>query len=115
MSDPRDIGPQDVWRNQPLSDEAFINERAKVYGEPVDCWTRVAKVWSGVLGVEVSAAEAVLCMVGLKLIRTAITPDYDDNYTDIGGYAEIFRRIMGDDMIEASTVEEYLRKKGVRQ
>ena len=89
-------------------DVEFIDERSRVYGEPVDCWTRVAKVWSGILGYEVSAAEATLCMVGLKLIRTAITPDYADNYTDIGGYAEIFRRIMGEDMIQAKTVEEYI-------
>jgi hypothetical protein len=90
------------------SDEEFIDERSRVYGEPVDCWSRVAQVWSGVLDAEVSAADAVLCMIALKLVRTAITPDYSDNSTDIGGYLEIFRRIIGDDMIEASTVDEYV-------
>ena len=93
------------------SDEEFIDERSRVYGEPVNCWSRVAQVWSGILDHEVTAAEAVLCMVGLKAVRTAITPDYADNYTDIGGYADIYRRIIGDDMVWASTVEEYLLKR----
>ena len=96
------------------SDERFINERSRVYGEPVNCWSRVAQVWSAILDHEVTAAQAALCMVGLKAVRTAITPDYSDNFTDIGGYAEIYRRIIGDDMVEASTVDEYLRKREVR-
>jgi hypothetical protein len=102
---------EEGWQPPTVSDQAFIDERSRVYGEPVDCWSRVAQVWSGILDAEVSAADAVMCMMALKLVRTAITPDYSDNSTDIGGYLEIFRRIIGDDMVEASTVDEYVAKR----
>jgi Domain of unknown function (DUF6378) len=93
--------------------EKFIDDRSKVYGEPVDCWTRIAQVWTGILAVEVTPAEAVLCMIGLKAVRTAIAPDYADNSDDIDGYLEIFRRLVGTDMVRARTVEEYLQVRRV--
>jgi hypothetical protein len=55
-----------------------------------------------------------LFMMGLKLVRTAQCPDYSDNSDDIEGWLGIFRQVIGDDMIEARLVSEYLEKKATR-
>ena len=55
--------------------------------------------------------QVALCLLGYKLIRTADTPDYSDNSDDIAGYLDIFRGIVGDRMIHARSVSEYLEKK----
>jgi hypothetical protein len=50
----------------------------------------------------------------LKLVRTSHTPDYSDNSDDIEGYLDIFRKVVGEDMVHARTVSEYLLIKGAR-
>ena len=89
----------------------FIDRRSQVYGEPVECFTRIAQVWSGILGVEIQPWQVPLCMIGLKSVRTSLAPDYSDNSDDIDGYLDIFRRIIGKDMIEARSVSEYIKQK----
>ena len=49
------------------------------------------------------------------MLRRQHTPDYSDNSDDIEGYLDIFRTLVGDDMVHARSVEEYLvQKQGVR-
>src|SRR5690606_15984978 len=42
------------------------------------------------------------------------TPDYSDNIDDIDGWVRMAREIVGERMIQARTVEEYLEKKEER-
>ena len=92
-----------------------IDRRIAVYGEPVEIFSRAAQIWSGILGVEVDAFDVPLMLIGYKLLRTQHTPDYSDNSDDIEGYLDIFRTLVGDDMVHARSVEEYLvQKQGVR-
>jgi Domain of unknown function (DUF6378) len=104
-------------RMNPRSDllHEVIDERVQVYGRPVDTFPRVAQIWSGILGFEVSAADVTLCLIGYKLLRTQVTPDYSDNSNDIEGYLDIFRQIQGKDMVHARSVEEYVAEKSARQ
>lgn len=95
--------------------EAFINERSRVYGDPVSTFARIAQVWSGILGTEVNACDVPLMQAGMKLVRTQVTPDYSDNSDDVEGYLDIFRQVVGDGMVHARTVEEYLRIKRERR
>lgn len=88
--------------------EELIDERMQVYGDPVETFPRVAEIWSGILGHQVTATDVTLCMMGYKMLRTQLMPDYSDNSDDIVGYYEIFRRIVGDDMVHARSVEDYL-------
>lgn len=88
-----------------------IDGRVGVYGDPVSSFARVAEVWSGILGFPVSATDVPLCLIGLKLVRTQVTPDYSDNSDDVEGYLDIFRQVVGDDMIHARSVTEYLEKR----
>lgn len=88
-----------------------IDERVKVYGEPVEMFTRTAEIWSGILGHHVNATDVPLCLIGMKMVRTTQAPDYADNSDDIESYLDIFRKLVGDDMIEARSVTEYIEKK----
>lgn len=85
-----------------------IDARRKVYGEPTDMFPRVAQVWSGILGHEVQATDVPLLLMGYKLLRTAECPDYSDNSDDIEGYLAIFRELVGEDMVHARSVAEYV-------
>lgn len=88
--------------------QKLVETRSSVYGDPVDSFVRIAQVWSGIIGHDIHAYEVPLMMSGLKLVRTDITPGYSDNSDDIDGYLEIFRIIMGPDLVHARSVSEYL-------
>ena len=99
-------------RNETLTE--VIDGRRGVYGEPRENFGRVAQVWSGIAGAEITAEMVPLMLIGYKAVRAAITPDYSDNSDDIEGYLDIFREIVGEDMIHARSVSEYLAKREER-
>ena len=88
-----------------------VDKRVSVYGDPVEGHIRIAEVWSGILGFKVEPYQVPLCMMGMKLVRTSVTPDYADNSDDVEGYLDIFRQMVGKDMIHARDTKEYLRLK----
>lgn len=94
--------------------DAVLEDRGQAYGDITEGMVRIAQIWSGILGFEVQPVQVPLMMVGLKLSRASITPDYSDNYTDIEGYTSIARTVIGSDMIEASTSSDYVNKKRQR-
>jgi len=99
-------------RTQTLAN--VIDRRVQVYGEVVPSFERIARVWSGILDHEVSAVDVTLCMMGLKMVRAQITPDYADNSDDVDGYLDIMRKIVGKDMIHARSVDDYIVEKNGR-
>lgn len=91
--------------------EELIEGRRSVYGQPRDTFPRIAQVWSGIVGHEITPEMVPLMMIGHKLVRAVIAPDYSDNSDDVDGYLAIFRELVGPDMINARSVEEYLLQK----
>ena len=86
-----------------------------MYGERVKNMENVAKVFSGILGIEVRPDQVTLLMMGYKLVRASGTPDYEDNIKDVEGYALMFREIIGEDMIAAVNTDEYIAEKNRRE
>ena len=76
---------------------------------------QIALVWSGIIGAPVKATDVPLMLMGMKLVRTAQAPDYSDNSDDVEGYLDIFRQLVGDDMIEARSVNDYIAAKQARR
>jgi Domain of unknown function (DUF6378) len=92
----------------------LIDDRVAVYGDPVVTFVQIAQVWSGIIGYEIEPCEVPLMLIGMKLVRTAQAPDYSDNSDDVEGYLDIFRRIVGADMVHARTIEQYVNLKAAR-
>lgn len=89
----------------------IIDRRVRVYGNPNENFERIAQVWSGIVGHPIKAVEVPLMMAGMKLVRTQVSPDYSDNSDDIDGYMDIFRALVGDEMIQARSVSDYIEQK----
>ena len=51
--------------------EQLLNDRGADYDAPLPNHRRIAAIWTAILGHEVTAHQAALCMVGVKLAREA--------------------------------------------
>jgi len=77
-------------RVEALRDAARIinGSRDAHYGNPIDNFDRISKIWSVILGVEVSPEDVAMCMAGLKMARYASKSGFQpDTWIDIAGYA----------------------------
>lgn len=106
-------GHLNTSRNENLTE--VIDDRVKVYGDPTVTFVQIAQVWSGLLGHEVQPTDVPLLLMGMKMVRTSQAPDYSDNSDDIEGYLDIFRKLVGDDMVHARSVDEYVEKSRARR
>lgn len=68
-------------------------DRQKEYGHPRDDWERTAKIWSAILGIDVTPEQAMLCMVGTKMSRLVHSPHHHDSLVDIIGYTICYDRL----------------------
>ncbi len=75
-----------------IATEAFdliTGDRNASYGDPKADFERVAKVWSGLINAklkaDLTAEEAIIMMIGLKLCREVHKPKHDTR-VDIIGY-----------------------------
>ena len=89
----------------------LLAQRQEVYGDRNDNMVRTAMMWSGFLGHEIKPWQVPIMMSLYKMYRLGVTPDYSDNIDDVDGWNKMFRELMGEDLIQARTVEEYLDKK----
>lgn len=74
--------------------EQTLIERGARYGDVTVNHERIARLWSVVLGVDVTPAQAALCMALLKVARLVQTPTDPDSIHDLAGYTEVYRRII---------------------
>jgi hypothetical protein len=92
-----------------------IDGRRGVYGEPTNTFPRIAAMWDAIVdGQPIQGWHVPLMMIAAKMIRTVEAPDYSDNSDDIEGFLAIFRELIGEDMIHARSVVEYLELKEAR-
>jgi hypothetical protein len=75
--------------NAQKAQELVFGDRNVSYGNPKDDYTKTAKMWSGLLHTklkeEITAEEAILMMVALKLSRESFRHK-EDNIVDAHGY-----------------------------
>ncbi len=88
-----------------------IDRRVQVYGDPIVGFAEIAEMWTTYLGFPVQAHQVPIMMLLMKVVRSKTSPDYSDHIDDIKGYADIFEKVIGEDMIHARSVSEYIEKK----
>jgi hypothetical protein len=75
---------------------SIVARRRGPYGQPRDLFEQVATRWSLVLGVKITPAQAMLCLIDLKVARLTHDPRHLDSITDIAGYAGCLAEVLGD-------------------
>jgi predicted solute-binding protein len=70
------------------AEELINGDRAKEYGDAKKNFEDIARLWSVVLGIEVTAQQMALCMIMVKAARLMKT-DHEDSWIDIAGYAAL--------------------------
>jgi hypothetical protein len=73
---------------------SIVAGRRGIYGEPVELFQQVANRWSLVLGVKVTPAQAMLCLIDLKVARLTHDSRHLDSITDIAGYAGCLAEVL---------------------
>jgi hypothetical protein len=68
-------------------------DRGADYGHPLDDFSRTAKLWSAILGQDVTPEQVGLCMCAVKLSRQCNKPKRD-NLVDLAGYAETVNMVI---------------------
>ena len=63
-----------------------VAERGENYGDARQNHTRIAAMWSVVLGKTLTNEHVVMCMTCLKVARLMETPEHVDSWVDIAGY-----------------------------
>lgn len=63
-------------------------DRQASYDHPSKNYGRMAKVWSVILGHDVTPEQVVLCMIATKLVREAHSHKRD-NIVDLAGYCRV--------------------------
>jgi Domain of unknown function (DUF6378) len=75
---------------------SIVDRRPRTYGQPTQLFEHVARRWSLVLGVNITPAQAMLCLVDLKFARLTHDPGHLDSIIDIGGYAGCLAELLPD-------------------
>lgn len=74
--------------------DELLKQRGNSWGDANITHSRIAEVWSGVLGTPVTSYQVALCMAGLKLVRAEINPQDPDSLDDCHGYTKIAEGIV---------------------
>mgnify|MGYP001215684514 CR=1 FL=1 len=74
--------------------DMVTGDRQDDYGDARTSFTRIAALWSPILGVQVTPLQVALCMAGLKISRAVSSPEKMDTFIDLAGYAALAGEIV---------------------
>jgi len=79
-------------KREQILDKAKVlisGERAKDYGDAYLNHKRIAELWSPILDKDITVEQVYACIIAVKLSRLIETPDHEDSWIDICGYAAL--------------------------
>jgi hypothetical protein len=79
-----------LYRVEALREAARIiaGDRDIQYGGPEENFDRIARIWSVILGINITQEDVGMLMIGLKIARYANKSGFQpDTWIDIAGYA----------------------------
>lgn len=71
------------------ADTLITEDRAAIHGDALECFTRIAAMWSGYLLVDIKPADVAVMMQHVKHARIKNSPRHADHWRDIIGYAAL--------------------------
>ena len=71
-----------------------VNARGKSYGTELELYTNHARIWSVILGVDVTPLQVLLCIDAMKTCRLMVTPSHFDSVIDKAGYANVYFNVI---------------------
>lgn len=74
------------------ADRLVSDDRQESYGHPALDFSRTAKMWGAILGIEITPDRVGLCMIALKLSRLC-NAYKRDSVVDIAGYAKTVQMV----------------------
>lgn len=76
-------------RREILNEAADLidGDRNDVYGDPIEDFSRIARYWSILFGVEVTPEQVAQAMILMKVSRLEVGVAKRDTWVDIAGYA----------------------------
>lgn len=77
-----------------------LKQRGKDYGTMRENHKRIAAIWAVVLERPVTPEQVALCMAGVKMARLVQSPDHEDSWLDLAGYAAVGAEIADDGQSE---------------
>ena len=69
--------------------ELINGPRSRDYGDAWENHSRVAAMWSVILGKDIDPKQVYLCLLALKMCHLIQTPDHKDSAIDICGYGAL--------------------------
>lgn len=75
------------------ANELIYGDREKDYGHPKVNLSRIAKMWSALLGIDITPEKVCVLMAALKLSRLIEKPDHFDGRVDVCGYMGLIERL----------------------
>lgn len=69
-------------------------DRAEDYGDAADSFKSISRLWTAYLDVAVSPMDVANMMMLLKLSRSQTSPNKEDTWVDICGYAALAGEMM---------------------
>jgi hypothetical protein len=70
-----------------------LDQRGADHGDYVELHRRIAQLWSAYLSVSIEPHQVAALMVLLKLARSELNPENNDNFVDLAGYAAIYAEL----------------------
>jgi hypothetical protein len=87
------LAPDDDLSILQEAEDIVSGARQAAYGHPLDDFSKTAKMWSGLFGVEITAEQVALGMMAVKMSRLLNTPNHRDSMVDIAGYAKTYQLV----------------------
>jgi len=82
--------------------ELVTGDREKSYGNVHTNYSRIAELWSVVLGYALDDYQVALCLAQLKVARLIETPTHEDSWIDGAGYLAIGAELATEDPLAQS-------------
>ena len=73
-------------KEQPTLEEV-LDKRQELYGDALENFEKIGKIWGALLGIEpIKPYQVALMMDSLKTVRAFQNPEHDDSWVDKLGY-----------------------------